>query len=461
MITLEYILEENKKGSSRFLEYLKRGDRVKLNSYFEIAKKNNINLFEYTSKSESPVDAIIKLINKDLKEKNKEEYVKYLDDLFFYLKENGFNLYLDNFSNIKSKEYPYLSNYYFSESIKNEINSNLNIYDYLLEFSKKNEGIAHIKNPENLINNATDDYIINNVNYKKYLKKLYENDSLENIFNIKPVILKKISTGKEKVFDINNEIRKKLNSGIIERNLIDYIIYEMTIKGNNNFLINLVKKDKKIQEKIEKIILSPEKFNMDMSVKLKGTEDYEKVEQYSFLKDYTPQNFWNYLNKIILFNEKNPGNKMKFKEEINNPDNYIKIISYFYFLKINLSDLNLNNTSDVKNILDNVNLSCNKDLLPSIFKNKSGLHAYEDYVYQIGEWSYLIDNWIKKDDVKRNIGKLRLEELSEYNLRDMSGNNYGIRKVNSKIFYLINENKEYICDLMDNQKVSVNQKIFN
>lgn len=460
-ISLESIFEENKKKTNRFIEALKRDDRIKLDSYFEIARKNNINLFDYTSKAETPFDAIIKLINKELKDKPKYECEDYLSNLFSYLYKNGFCFYQEKLINDINHDnsFPYFKHYYnLRFNFKPSLNEKIDIYDYILKFSAENEGLEHIASPESLINNANG-YFLDNPFVIQYIKKLYNEKKFTNIFEIKPHHLMQIISGKNKAFSATEHVIEGIKKGTDNKKLNDYIMYNMFEGKYKNFLYSLVKKDNLIFDNLLEIVLSWNKFNMDLNFKIDKSDDYFNFDQYDFLKESKGHYFKSYLEKLVYFNEHSPDKKMQFNKEITNPGNYVKLLSYFTPSRFSYD--NYKKPEEIKKDFTSINLVCNQDLLLSVFKDKAGVHKHEKHHYEDKEVEYLLKNWVKKEDVQRNIGLINIEEMTEQARGSFSFNKIQ-EQINSnynKIRYMLELHKEYVCDFLYSQKVSEQQKI--
>lgn len=460
-ISIDYIFEQNKKNTNRFIEALKRDDRIKLDNYFEIAHKNGINLFDYTSKGETPFEAIIKLINKELKNKSGHESEDYLSDLFSYLYKNGFCFYQEKLINDKNPDnvFPYFKNYYnLRFNFKPSLNEKIDIDNYILKFSAENESIQHVSSADSLINNMND-YFLNNPFVIQYIKKLYQAKKIENIFKIKPYYLSKITSGKNKAFSATEHIIEEIKKGTDNKGLNDYIMYNMCEEKHKNFLYNLVKKDNLIFDNLLKIVLSWDKFNMDLSFKIDKSDDYFNFDQYDFLKESKGHYFKSYLEKLVYFNEHSHNKKMQLDKEITNPDNYVKMLSYFKPSRFSYD--NDKKPEEIKKDFISINLVCNQDLLLSVFKDKAGVHKHEKHHYEDKEVEYLLKNWVKKEDVQRNIGLINIEEMTERTRGIFSFNNIQ-EQINSnynKIRYMLELHKDYVCDFLYSQKVSEQQKI--
>lgn len=460
-MNIEDIFEKNKKNTNRFIEALKRGDRGKLDQYFKISKENNINLFDYSTPSETPFDAIIKLINKELKDKDSIESKIYLDDLFFYLNKNGFLFYQEELIDSRIHEqFPYISNYYnLRFNIKASIQKKINIYDYILKFSAENESTEHIKHPEKLVN-KTNSHFFGNEYYNSYIRSLYKANKFINVFQIKPYNLEKLTRGKNKVFSSTEEILKAFKKEEENKELNNYIMYKMCESKDKKFLYNLVEKNKSAFRPLKEIILSWEKFNMNLNQKTK--DEYYSLEQYSFIKDSRSEHFKLYLEKLIYFNENNSTEKMILDKKITDVKNYIKIISYFSPSRFSFSYDNYKSPEQVKLELQNINLICDEDLLVHLFEDKFVVNFYKYFNYTIKEFSYILDNWIKEEDVKKNITNIKMNSLIK-NIKNNSSfyNNIEqhINETYKMISYLLESYPQYINEFLYSQKMSEQLKI--
>ena len=132
------ILKLNKKGNAnQFTKAIQNQDKKKLDNFFELAKKENINLFQYHTNQGGNFQALHKSC---LNMINSADY----ENWFSYLSKNGFNLfdnnifYIDETQPIEFNEYLYGIFYNKLTSYNKAYFSFETFVSHLLKFEEKN-----------------------------------------------------------------------------------------------------------------------------------------------------------------------------------------------------------------------------------------------------------------------------------------------------------------------------------
>jgi len=145
---LNYLKINSNTYNSKFNALLGKGSSEELNTIFELAKKENINPFEYyqheNNKYENYNNYYFNVVAKKIlsycnKLENKEEAFHYLN----YLADHGFSLSLNKFNDESGQfynipYYPYLYSFLITENIKKE---NQFLSSYIVEQIKKENSI--------------------------------------------------------------------------------------------------------------------------------------------------------------------------------------------------------------------------------------------------------------------------------------------------------------------------------
>lgn len=269
-LTLKYIFEENKRGSNRFLESLKKGDKDTLDLYFSYAKQCNVNLFDYTTQTHkyNPLDSIIKYLNKELIDKNNNECVVFLNKWFYYLKENGYSILqekLINYNNRNIQYFGYLNNYrnymQLLDKIKPSIRNHINISEFILNFTT-NDSVKNIKDATQFINNM-DERFFKNSNIALFIKKMDETNIFESkILNINSYKL--IRLKQENIIDFYKKITIELKKSKLNNKLQEHILYLADYDGDETVLYNLLQLEPNNFNQLNSLILSENLLNSDI-----------------------------------------------------------------------------------------------------------------------------------------------------------------------------------------------------
>lgn len=408
-LTLKYIFEENKRGSNRFLEALKKGDKDTLDLYFSYAKQCNVNLFDYTTQTHkyNPLDSIIKYLNKELIDKNNNECVVFLNKWFYYLKENGYSILqekLINYNNRNIQYFGYLNNYrnymQLLDKIKPSIRNHINISEFILNFIK-NDSVKNIKDATQFINNM-DERFLENSNIALFIKKMDETNIFgSNILNINSYKL--IRLKQENIIDFYKKITIELKKSKLNNKLQEHILYLADYDGDETVLYNLLQLEPNNFNQLNSLILSENLLNSDI----------KKNKQTC----YTIGNkaaFFRYLQNIVYYNDQIIDSKFKFNGTID-PFNYLLIASHFselpdVFLKYNKKNIDLEIFK--KQTLHDLNIKCHKQLFQSLFyKNKD--NCFNLNTFDSKKFDYLIKNWISQADIVDNFEWLKESYINE------------------------------------------------
>lgn len=459
-LTLEYILEENKLGSNRFLDALKKGDKEQLDSYFILAKHHKVNLFDYTSRANKyhPLDSIVKYLNKELIDKDDKECLKFLNTWFYYLKENGYSILqekLTNYNNQDIQYFGYLDNYRIYQELLNKIKpsirKNIDVFNFILNFTE-NESVERIKNANKFIN-MIDNRFFNNNSIVSLIKEIDKKNKL-NILKIKPYKLMILE--QEKIINIFQKVSNELRKTNFDQTLKEHILYFLDYNGDNKILYNLLQLEPQNFSALNKVVLSENIFNADKKNK----------QHFHILNNQST--FFRYLDNIMYCNSQitDTDNKLKFTGNLDIPLNYLKLASYFvslpnHFLKYNTENIKIETFT--KNILNNLGITCHKKLFQALFVKRED-NKYNLNTFDSKQFDYLVKNHISKEDIIENFEWLKTSYINNQ-LTDYSGYTYDIQrvqqtKINKKILSILevlpdNMSFAFLNDLSTSNKIDL------
>lgn len=459
-LTLKYIFEENKRGSNRFLESLKKGDKDTLDLYFSYAKQCNVNLFDYTTQTHkyNPLDSIIKYLNKELIDRNNNECVVFLNKWFYYLKENGYSILqekLTNYNNQDTQYFGYLNNYRIYQELLNKIKpsicKNIDVFNFILNFTE-NESVERIKNANKFIN-MIDIRFLNNKSIVSLIKKIDKKDKLDlsKINSYKLIILEE-----QKIVNTFQKISNELKKANFSEKLEEHILYFLDYNGDNKVLYNLLQLEPQNFSKLNNIVLSEKIFNANKTNK-----------QHFYILD-NQATFFRYLDNIMYCNGQitDPDNKLKFIGNVDIPLNYLTLASYFanlpnHFLKYNTENIKIETFT--KDILNNLGITCNKKLFQALFVKRED-NKYNLNTFDSKQFDYLVKNHISKEDIIENFEWLKTSYINNQ-LTDYSGYTYDIQrvqqtKINKKILSILeilpdNMSFNFLNDLSTSNKIDL------
>lgn len=459
-LTLEYILEENKLGSNRFLDALKKGDKEQLDSYFILAKHHKVNLFDYTARANKyhPLDSIVKYLNKELIDKDNKECLKFLNTWFYYLKENGYSILqekLTNYNNQDIQYFGYLDNYRIYQELLNKIKpsirKNIDVFNFILNFTE-NESVERIKNANKFIN-MIDNRFFNNNSIVSLIKEIDKKNKL-NILKIKPYKLMILE--QEKIINIFQKVSNELRKTNFDQTLKEHILYFLDYNGDNKILYNLLQLEPQNFSALNKVVLSENIFNADKKNK----------QHFHILNNQST--FFRYLDNIMYCNSQitDTDNKLKFTGNLDIPLNYLTLASYFvslpnHFLKYNTENIKIETFT--KNILNNLGITCHKKLFQALFVKRED-NKYNLNTFDSKQFDYLVKNHISKEDIIENFEWLKTSYINNQ-LTDYSGYTYDIQrvqqtKINKKILSILevlpdNMSFAFLNDLSTSNKIDL------
>lgn len=458
-LTLKYIFEENKRGSNRFLESLKKGDKDTLDLYFSYAKQCNVNLFDYTTQTHkyNPLDSIIKYLNKELIDKNNNECVVFLNKWFYYLKENGYSILqekLINYNNRNIQYFGYLNNYrnymQLLDKIKTSIRNHINISEFILNFTT-NDSVKNIKDATQFINNM-DERFFKNSNIALFIKKMDETNIFESkILNINSYKL--IRLKQENIIDFYKKITIELKKSKLNNKLQEHILYLADYDGDETVLYNLLQLEPNNFNQLNSLILSENLLNSDIK---KNKQTCHTIGNKA--------TFFRYLQSIMYYNDKIIDSKFKFNGTID-PFNYLLIASHFselpdIFLKYNKKNIDLEIFK--KETLHDLDIKCHKQLFQSLFYKQKD-NCFNLNTFDSEKFDYLIKNWISQDDIVNNFEWLKESYIND-KLKDHGEGGYDTyfvqnAKIDKKILSILevlpnNLSSDFLNDLPISKKIN-------
>lgn len=458
-LTLKYIFEENKRGSNRFLESLKKGDKDTLDLYFSYAKQCNVNLFDYTTQTHkyNPLDSIIKYLNKELIDKNNNECVVFLNKWFYYLKENGYSILqekLINYNNRNIQYFGYLNNYrnymQLLDKIKPSIRNHINISEFILNFTT-NDSVKNIKDATQFINNM-DERFFKNSNIALFIKKMDETNIFESkILNINSYKL--IRLKQENIIDFYKKITIELKKSKLNNKLQEHILYLADYDGDETVLYNLLQLEPNNFNQLNSLILSENLLNSDIK---KNKQTCHTIGNKA--------TFFRYLQSIMYYNDKIIDSKFKFNGTID-PFNYLLIASHFselpdIFLKYNKKKIDLEIFK--KETLHDLDIKCHKQLFQSLFYKQKD-NCFNLNTFDSEKFDYLIKNWISQDDIVNNFEWLKESYIND-KLKDHGEGGYDTyfvqnAKIDKKILSILevlpnNLSSDFLNDLPISKKIN-------
>lgn len=361
-MNIEKIMKENKRYSNYFLDTLKTGNREKLDAIFIEAKKNNINLFNYTGFDNEIVECIIKQCVKIFKDKNIVSPAKAIDDWLKFLKTNGFDLCQKNFNcwdNI-AKEIKY--NHLFELRRMEYITDNyqLSIISKIM-FENFEEEFVKIIPDDDFMKTINESFFLRNKDFVSMFKKMYDKGLLtEKIFQLNKLflnnILKKDYYFRDEIIsiDVLDVFKKQINANMFSESSIKYFHYLLENDKDNEFLIKFQKISGLSTKDLSTLVLDSKKLNLDgYELRMSYSE-----KSFDFMHCYSLNNFTRYMNKIIAFNNhSSKEEKIKMNGIFKNKKNNINFIRYLLPCNKKSEDLLLKD-GEIKDFL------INNELLP-------------------------------------------------------------------------------------------------
>lgn len=448
-LTLKYILEENKLGSNRFLDALKKGNKDNLDLYFNFAKQHKINLFDYTTQTSkyNPLDSIVKYLNKELIGKDNKDCLNFLNEWFYYLKENGYSILqekLTNYNNQNTQYFGYLNDYrsYYEllNKIRPSIRQQIDVSGFILKFTE-NESVERIKNPNKFID-MIDIRFFNNNSIVSLIKEIDKKNKL-NISKIKSYKLMILE--EEKIINVFQKVSNELRKINFNQKLEEHILYFLDYNGDNKVLYNLLQLEPQNFSKLNNIVLSEKIFNANKTNK-----------QHFYILD-NQATFFRYLDNIMYCNSQITDNKFKFTGNINMPVNYLTLASHFpelpnHFLKYNINNIDIKIFT--QNILKELGIICEKELFKALFVIRKD-NKYNLNTFNSNSFDYLIKNHISEKELIDNFEWLKDSYIND-KLTDYSEYTYDIyhvqqTKINKKILSILEVLPDNLCnDFLNN-----------
>lgn len=355
-MNIEKIMKENKRYSNYFLDTLKTGNKEKLDAIFTEARKNNINLFNYTGLNNEVVECIIKQCVKIFKDKNIVNSIRAIDDWLKFLKTNGFDLCQKDFNcwdNIaKETKYNHLFELrrmeYITDSYQLSIISKIMLENFEEEFIK-------IIPDDDFMKTINESFFLRNKDFVSIFKKMYDKGLLtEKIFQLNKLflnnILKKDYYFRDEILGVDalDVFKKQISKNVFSESSIGYFHHLLENDKDDEFLIKFQKVSGFSTEELSVLVLDSKKLNLDWhKLKLYSSED----KSFDFINYYSLDSFNHYVNKIITFNKySSESEKIKMNGIFKNKNNNMNFIRYFSPNNKNSGDLLLND-SEVKDFL--------------------------------------------------------------------------------------------------------------
>lgn len=396
-MNIEKIMKENKRYSNYFLDTLKTGNKEKLDAIFTEARKNNINLFNYTGLNNEVVECIIKQCVKIFKDKNIVNSIRAIDDWLKFLKTNGFNLCQKDFNcwNHIAKEIKYNHLFelrrmeYITDSYQLSIISKIMLENFEEEFIK-------IIPDDDFMKTINESFFLRNKDFVSIFKKMYDKGLLtEKIFQLNKLflnnILKKDYYFRDEILGIDalDVFKKQINANMFSESSIEYFHYLLENDKDNEFLIKFQKISGLSTEDLSILVLDAKKLNLEWNkYNLYSSED----KSFDFINYYSPDKFAHYINKIITFNKhSSEEEKIKmngiFKDK--NKNNNMIFIRYFSPTNTNSGDLLLED-SEIKNFLIHNELLPEGEDVKYFFNIIHSLRRNDEYSIGLGTFSFLL-----------------------------------------------------------------------
>lgn len=329
------ILKLNKKGNAnQFTKAIQNQDKNKLDNFFELAKKENINLFQYHTNQGGNFQALRKSCL------NMRDSVDY-ENWFSYLSQNGFNLfdntiiYIDGTQPIEVNEYLYGIFYNNLTSYNKTYFSFEAFASHLLKFEEKNfyESQDHsmfIKT-FNISKEFRERSSFNYFSVKPFLDRFQHKLLTTTFFDID---FFNLHSGRTQVFffenckDImllkaKNNFRVKNYSNNIFNYIIGYLDDRLFRRKNYFDLITeIIKKTEIPFDILNNYIICNENLFNEYKYQNKNINFYSFTE----ISDPTNKQFVNYLNSVIQLQKEN---NIQFSFPNNfkiNPEHLINLI---------------------------------------------------------------------------------------------------------------------------------------
>lgn len=455
---LNYLKINSKTYNSKFNALLGKGPSEELHTIFELAKKENVNPFEYYQHEDNKYydyyhhTVVKKILSYCNKLENKEEIFNYLD----YLNNNGLVLSLNSFNNENGNVfnityYPYLSSFLRTENIKKE---NKFLSSYIVEQIKKENNIneeallqsishAHNSNSRSVDSSKASPKEKSLFASTKYISSELAMNHLQTLFfnsrniNSFPFSFENIILKYKELKDNNNNISSEVYSSIYSNFIKTY--------SPENYL-NKMLMVFSIQE-INDLILSPHitmGYATDVPdrfiLKLKKVEEGIQLnsELISIKQKYAIMSgLNNYTFNDTIINSINGLKEIGFR---------IKSEDIFNYMKYNVNELRQYNNKEeffsyyVQTLIDNTN-------------NYENLSKVLDHCYDFFNMPHNNENKF----VKRELANINLSKI--FKISELNDDEY--TNIIEKINTIFNINNIYNIDnINNNYDTGYHAKIF-
>lgn len=447
------LLIENKRNSNSFNTALRTGNKENLDKYFQLAKENNINLFDYhiiTGHNSSVIvmEMLSKLIKKEQKERNLDEF--FLDEdeeinskikeWFIYFQNNGLNLFQRSLKNIDGTDednhkYPYL------RTIENkEIKYNDIIKEIILKNQNK-ENYLTIKNDDEFIRILSEERINSEEFINIFIKMRESNCFEENILLINPkslmMLYNKYSNKKNYYENIFEDYNKNLKNNNINQTMKDHFQYILEHENKSDFIMEFMSKTDIKFEDLYNLVFPEDKFNIKIEElkkikdELKWTWKYNPLTFEFLANDMSLYCLNQYFEKLVYFNNNSAGNnKLKFSPELLSSDSYLRIL-YTLIKKEKFARTINVDLEKVNYLIKELNIKTEEKYVYKMFN-------YIENLYNPGkaldsdEFSFILKNFVPLEDVNNEI-----EDIKSYYIRDKFKNKKHFDEKNATLSKII------------------------